>query len=104
MIDINQDGIDDIQQIKEFVIGIADDAWNALLEALRNMIPKAVAALRAAALTVINGIVEHRPFGEIVADVFTVLYREFKDVADQIESRVVSSYMALVHGPALVAK
>jgi hypothetical protein len=104
MLDLNANGKDDLVEIKEYVIEIASEAWQWLLAELKKLLPKAVAALRAAAQHVIDGLVGQRPFGEIVADVLNVLYREFQDIAAEIKSDVISSYVSLVHGPKLVTQ
>lgn len=110
--DLNNNGKDDVQELKDAagtfltavghdLVAAAEAAWEWLKAELAKLSAQALAMLKAAVVEAFgNG---DRPLGEVVADTLTILYREARELADEIKSDVVTALVGLTTRPALTA-
>lgn len=102
--DINQDGKDDIQQLKDFLSDVGTDLLEnaaAAWEWLKNELAK-IKQLFADGLEIIKAAINQaigqfgsRPLGELVADTLTILANTAKHIFDVTKSDVLTALIGL---------
>lgn len=106
MTDLNQNGVDDLTELKTFIQTVGTDllqdageAWQWLLAELAKLAKEALDALKTAIQQALGSAASGKPVGEIVADTLTILYRDFETLAAQISSDVVTALVGLTTAP-----
>jgi hypothetical protein len=104
--DFNQNGIDDLQELRSFIQNVGTDlledahaAWEWLLAELAKLAKEALDALKTAIQQALGSAASGKPISEIVADTLTILYRDFETLAAQISSDVVTALVGLTTAP-----
>jgi len=100
--DINQNGVDDIVELRAFIQNVGTDlledaqqAWEWVKSEVAKLAKEAWAALKTAIQQAMGSIGAGKPLGEVVADTLTILYRDFQQFAAEISSDLITALVGL---------